>query len=130
MGMFDYIKFECKLPDYVDQYITQEWQTKSLDRHMDEYLVDANNQLFKSIFYYEDVPEKDRPFYNTPEWEKDGLFRLAGSHKAVFDKYEKMDYTGEVECHAWLKESKKMIRFGIIFVHGEVLEFKNYVSEG
>lgn len=123
MGMFDYIKFECDLPEAIEPYKNQEWQTKSLDCHMDEYVVGKEGQLFKDIYDYIEVPEKDRMFYGKPEWDKGILYQLAGARKAVFSNSQKSNYTGEVESHSWDKSTQKMSRFVSVFVHGKLSEF-------
>lgn len=44
MGMFDYIKCECPLPDRFDPS-THDWQTKDLDSTMDTYTITKDGKL-------------------------------------------------------------------------------------
>ena len=52
MGMFDYIKCEVQLPGY--SYITdEEFQTKSFENTMENYVITANHQIYREVWDYE-----------------------------------------------------------------------------
>ena len=60
MGMFDYIKCEVQLPGY--SFITdEEFQTKSLDNCMDHYVLTKNGELYRDVWEYEWVENKELP---------------------------------------------------------------------
>lgn len=68
MGMFDYLKCKYPLPDLAVQDET--FQTKSLEKVLGDYTITADGRLILHAVRYEAVPEKKRPFYDKPEWEK------------------------------------------------------------
>jgi len=121
MGMFDSVGLECNLPENIEPYRKGWWQTKSLGRHMDQYYID-NDHIYKELCHYEDVPEQERTFYGEPEWDKDDFYKLIGSQKRIVDKTVVVDYTGEIECHAYVEEKQLMVRLLFTFVNGNLLK--------
>jgi hypothetical protein len=81
MGMFDELHCEFPLPDAAVQ--DEVFQTKSFERLLDRYTITGDGRLILHQVRYEEVPEEERPYYGTPEWEQGGLFRLCGSMRAV-----------------------------------------------
>ncbi len=94
MSMFDYITCEYPLPHKEVQDAT--FQTKGLICHTDNYTITKEGRLIWNRVRREKVPEKERPYYGKPEWDKKGfaqwLYRDIGSMKVVsvarVDTYE------------------------------------------
>lgn len=80
MGMFDHITCEYPLPDKEVQ--DEVFQTKSMERHMDDYVITKEGRLVWHRIRYESVPEEERPYYGTNDWD-DPLFRMIGSMRSV-----------------------------------------------
>jgi hypothetical protein len=79
MGMFDYLHVEISLPGCPPDF--NEFQTKDLDCLMDHYYLKDDGKLYFEKRIYEDVPEEDRPYFGTADWESPigknvGSFRL------------------------------------------------------
>jgi hypothetical protein len=61
MGMFDYIRSEALLPEHSE--VTDElFQTKSFDRYMETYVIAATGELYKEVWKYDWVEDKDYLF--------------------------------------------------------------------
>ncbi len=86
MGMFDYITCEYPLPHKEVQ--DTRFQTKHLACRSNNYTITKEGRLIWNKVRHEEVPEKERPYYGKPEWDKKswwGFFRyrLEGSMKTV-----------------------------------------------
>ena len=96
MSMFDNIQCEYPLPDTgypVSPGHT--FQTKSLGRALDEYTITADGRLILNKVRWESVPDEERPYYGTPEWENVWA-KLAGSLRTVPVGDEEVLYHGDV----------------------------------
>lgn len=94
MGVFDYVKFEYPLPDPERQ--DWEWQSKDTPaQYMEFYRVTKDGLLIHEAVHYEAVPEEERPYWNTPEWEMP-LMQFVGSIRTVSDGDEVVDYHGDI----------------------------------
>ena len=76
MGMFDNIRIEASLPD--PEYQNRTFQTKSLDCSLSDYTITRDGCLVLRQVEFEATPEEEQPYYGTEEWERGGIFRLAG----------------------------------------------------
>ncbi len=94
MGMFDEIRCEYPLPDAVVQDAL--FQTKSLDSVMDHYTITRDGKLIHHKVRYEEVPEEERPYYGTPEWEEDKIVRSFGCLKRVPVGDVEVPYHGDI----------------------------------
>jgi hypothetical protein len=85
MGMFDELTCEHPLPDEnVDKEVQEAlFQTKSLDCTMDRYTITKDGRLILHKVRYESVPEEERPYYGTPEWEDSPLAKMIGFLKPI-----------------------------------------------
>ena len=81
MGMFDYIRCEYPLPDTEVQ--EQVFQTKSLDSALERYTITRDGRLILHQVRYESVPEAERRYYGTPEWETDPIVRSFGCTRSI-----------------------------------------------
>jgi hypothetical protein len=77
MGMYDEIVCNYPLPD--EEFQGKTFQTKSLDAMMDEYTITADGKLIKHDYDWAVVPEEERPYYGTEEWDEKEFLRWAGS---------------------------------------------------
>lgn len=76
MGMYDELKCEYPLPD---AEVQDHWfQTKSLDRLLDRYSITGDGRLILHKLRCELVPEEEREYYGTPEWDEMRFVRLFG----------------------------------------------------
>jgi hypothetical protein len=73
MGMFDEIRVEQILPDRTEQSSTW-YQTKSLDCHLDKYVITANGELYRECWNHEWVEEPDH-FLNGYIRKVEGTYR-------------------------------------------------------
>jgi hypothetical protein len=116
------------LPSEIEPIRMSEWQTKTFDRHMEEYIIDQHSNLYKEVSHIENVPEKERIFYGKPEWELGDLYKLCGSQKKIIDSYIKSNYSGVLECHQWNKEKQKMTRLEITLINGHADNIEAYTT--
>ncbi len=83
MGMYDEIRCEYPLPQTGYRVLPgHTFQTKDLECLLDKYTITASGLLVLHREAWEPVPEKERPFYGTPTWEKP-FGKSAGSMRAV-----------------------------------------------
>ncbi len=74
MGMFDYIKCEIQLPGY--SFITnEEFQTKSFDNVMEQYVITAKGQIYCEKWDYEWVDDETRPIVKGYLKKVEGTYR-------------------------------------------------------
>lgn len=84
MGMFDWIVCEYPLPELPDDtYFDEAFQTKSLDCHLDHYTITKEGTLILHSTEMVGVPEEERPYYGTPDWNRSEFLRLCGSYKSI-----------------------------------------------
>jgi hypothetical protein len=74
MGMFDYIKCEIKLPDNTLPD-GREFQTKSLDSAMENYVITVKGELYREVWDY--------------EWIEDSEHFLGGYQHRIEDSYRR-----------------------------------------
>ena len=87
MGMYDNIKCNYTLPD---EHMQEEgFQTKDLDNCLENYTITSSGTLVLHSVRYEEVPEEERHYYGTPEWDEKPLLRMAGCLRSI--------PTGEIE---------------------------------
>lgn len=91
MGRYDNIICEYPLPDEAVQDAV--FQTRSMDRHTDNYVITKKGRLTLIRVKYEQVPEEERPYYGTNEWE-DPIFRMVGSMRSVPEAEIDVHYHG------------------------------------
>lgn len=84
MGMFDTIRVEKSIPGYTD-VPDEEFQTKSFDNCMEQYVITATGELYREVWEYEWVEKETSP--------------LKGYMKKIEDSYRRVyltDYHGDV----------------------------------
>jgi len=131
MGMFDYVKCEYPLPD--SRLQDQVFQTKDFESALDTFRITAGGRLICEKVHYELVPEAERPYYGTPEWDEQKWVRLIGFLKAVPMGDEDTCYHGDVVFYTFLgergQENYEWVEFRARFTHGQ-LEWIRRVSKG
>ena len=101
MGLFDEVLMEYPMPDPEIQ--DSVFQTKSMYNAMENYTVTSGGQLILHKCHYEEVPEEERPYFGTPEWEEEkGLYKFFGSMVSVYDADVPSQYHGMMEIHTIL----------------------------
>ena len=130
--MFDTIDCKYPLPDFPPGASKNSFQTKSfgdgfVGGFMDNYTIEIDGQLIFHKATYEMVPEKDRPYYGTPEWETNTLVQLCGAMKSVPLGDEKSDYTGTVSMLGSVEPL--WIEYDLEFVAGKVVSVKKIYME-
>jgi hypothetical protein len=84
MGMFDWVKIEAKIPGYTE-IPDEEFQTKSFDNCMENYIITDKGVLYKESWDY--------------EWIDDENAFLGGYAEKIEDSYRRVyltDYHGDV----------------------------------
>lgn len=81
MGLYDTLELPAalSLPNCDRDPATIEWQTKSIDRpRMGTYRLIVDGVLLEEEWHSESVPEEERPYYGTDEWDQSPILRMAG----------------------------------------------------
>ena len=94
MGMFDELKCEYPLPDAAIQEET--FQTKSLNRMIDRYTITQEGRLILYKVRYEVVPEEEREYYGTPEWDEKPFVRIFGMLRTIPVGDVEIPYHGDI----------------------------------
>lgn len=136
MGMSDNVKCEYPLPDTPEKIQTGSFQTKSFGDgftggFMDNYTITKDGQLILHKEVWEIVPEEERPYYGKPEWNKNTLFQIMGSMKAIPVGDEIVEHHGIISIyddHADPK-SNKWFEYEIKFTDGKVSDIKRIYRE-
>ena len=113
MGMFNSIKILCPLPDTEEKWIQESaktsfrFQTKSIEpKNMDLYTITEDGRLIHHQVQWVEVPENERPYYGTPEWESDpGIYRFMGCMKSIPIGDFQIMKTIEVEFHDYQNDA-------------------------
>ena len=122
MGMYDEIRCEYPLPHSGYRVLTgHTFQTKSLECCLNNYTITADGLLILHKVRGERVPEEERPYYGTPEW--DNLrCRVAGSIRTVPVGDEEIAYHGDIHFYDDFGVREETIRVWI--------EYKARFTEG
>jgi hypothetical protein len=109
MGMFDYIEFECEIPEPARKCYPEGWQTKDLRNMMDVYVVKNDGALFRKKTKYVAAPERKLfPYQAVPDGEE-----------------EVVDYHGDIfVIGSPSSESNEFIEMRVRFTHGKLEEIK------
>lgn len=84
MGLYDTLKIEMKIPGY-HSIPDNEFQTKSFDNAMENYVITGNGEIYRETWEY--------------EWIEDDSSILKGYSKQVEDSYRReylTDYHGDI----------------------------------
>jgi len=118
MGMFDTVYCEYPLP--ITEAQTLDFQTKSLNRFMDDFKIDINGYLWCEHYEIEDRSDPNAQ----------GIERMFGCMTRINQRWEEENYTGEIRFYTHLdKEYKRWIEFSSYFIRGK-LQSLNVISDG
>lgn len=104
MGMFDELKCEAPLPDDAVQEKT--FQTKSLNCVLDRYTITQDGRLILHKVRYEVVPEEERKYYGTPEWDEKPFVRIFGMLRSIPVGDVEIRYHGDITFYTSLGSRK------------------------
>lgn len=114
MGMFDDIQCDYPLPD--PEYQALRYQTKSLDRQLNSYMITADGKLIRHYVQYEIIPEHQRePPSSLP------IFReVEGSREDI-----EVPFHGTVNFYTTYPENMEggeweWVEYSACFTHGKV----------
>lgn len=126
MGMFDNIKCEYSLSDPEMQ--DSLFQTKDLNNLLDNYTITEDGLLLYSKVKWQYVPEEERPYYGTKEWDENPLMRTCGCLKTTYLGEEFVNYTGDIIFYTINRENDSLISYRASFVEGKITEINRYNS--
>lgn len=127
MGLLDTVELpaELPLPEIEVNPATIEWQTKTIDRPtMGRFRLTPDGRLFREETHCEEVPDAERPYYGTDEWED---LSFVGSIRRVHDGWTERRYHGTFEIHASLDE--RFARYVLRFTHGRLDAIRDVSGE-
>lgn len=111
MGMFDSIRIECSLPEWIDPSI--EFQTKGLDNLLDVYRITPEKRLLHETYTVEDHSDP-----NATRW-----MRLSGSMTRIPSGWVDMNYHGYLEFHG-ISSTGEWFQYNAKFTDGVMVEVK------
>lgn len=113
--MYDWV--HCEHPLLDPEHRDMVFQTKNLLCLMEQYLITEDGYLIRHKQTWEVVPEEERPYYGTPNWDKGGLFRARGMFRTSNIEEIVIAYHGDV----WLlKHLDEPIEYRVRFTNGKV----------
>lgn len=130
MGMFDELICEYPLPD--SQVQEETFQTKSLDCTMDRYTITKDGRLILHKVRYEPVPEEERPYYGTPEWDKSPFLQVMGSLQSVPVGDVAIPYHGYIRFYTYLDQhpAGELFEYLAKFTNGRLEEIRRAQEGG
>jgi hypothetical protein len=134
MGMFDNIKCYYPLPEATARIQKDIFQTKSFGDgftggFMDDYTITAEGELIFHKKAYEVVPDKDRPFYGTPEWDMNPLMQICGAMRAISLGDEVKNHHGVINIYTSDPVTEEWFEYEIKFTDGKVAGVKRIFRE-
>jgi hypothetical protein len=120
--LFNMIRCEYPLPDPAFQ--DHVFETKTFDGLLDSYTITRDGRLILHAVAYEFVPQEERPYYGTPEWNSpwghwEGAFRRV----PVGDV--EIPYHGDLEFSALIIGNHKppqILKYRATFSRGRLQE--------
>lgn len=136
MGMFDNVKVDYPLPDTPRNIQKEIFQTKSFGDgftggFMDDYTITKDGELVLHASEYEMVPEEERPFYGTAEWDKHPLYQLMGCMKKISTEDKNIEFTGVLNFYtsAGTADSDTWYEYNMTFVNGKIKDVERVYRE-
>lgn len=127
MTMFDNIYCEYPLPEATEKIQNGDFQTKGFECLMDTYTITGEGQLIFHRVRHEIVPEEERPFYGTPQWEHP-LGQLCGMLKTIPVSDDELAYSGVIRMYT-TDVDKKWFVYEIEFIDGKIENIKRVYKE-
>jgi len=119
MGLYDEIKCEYKLPEAPKAVQNDMFQTKDFECAMEYYTITEDGELLYHVYERYAVPEEKRPYYGTPKWDKQALYKLVGSIGSKFIEYKKIYYHGIINIYT-IASDREWWEYEIEFTKGKV----------
>jgi hypothetical protein len=109
MGLFDYVLVQFPLPKTAPAWIddTTEWQTKDTvdTQYMETFVITKEGRLIHKTVEYESVPEEERPYYGTPEWETSPFAKFCGIIRSIPTGDVDTNFHGDLHIGATSKKA-------------------------
>lgn len=115
MGMFDDVVCKYPLPDCEET----SFQTKDLENALFTYTITEEGRLLVEKYGLESVPEEERPYYGTKDWDDNPISHVFGSLRRVDVRTEDTCHHGDVYIYT-INEQDEWIEFKIRFTEGVV----------
>ena len=109
MGLFDTIKVEQKIPGFSDTP-NVEFQTKSLDNCMENYVITKNGELYREVWDYEWFEDNNMPIL------KGFMKKVEGSYRREY----LTDYHGDIIFYEGKKIDGKWRDYTARFTEGKL----------
>jgi hypothetical protein len=109
MGMFDYIRVELPLPDFLGNPADVEFQTKSFENLMDYYVITFKGELYREKYDY--------------KWNDNPDSFLGGHMQQIKDSYRReylTDFHGDVIFYSGLDNNKVFKNYHARFTDGKL----------
>ena len=134
MGMYDNVKCGYPLPEATERIQNDTFQTKNFGDgftggFMDDYTITVDGVLILHKKAYEVVPEEERPFYGSPEWDENPLLQICGAMKAISTGDEIIEHHGIVNIYTSDPVTKEWFEYEIKFTDGKVSDVKRIYRE-
>jgi len=123
MGLYNNVKCEYILPEAPKEIQDDVFQTKNFECLLDNYTITKDGELIHHLCEYESVPEEERPYYGTPEWDKNPIYHWMGSMKSKFIKDVKVNHHGIIHIYTIIKDNEWW-EYEIKFIDGKVTNVK------
>ena len=128
MSLFDYVMVECPLPKTAPKWINELtlFQTKETDaQFMECYTITLEGRLIHHSVDYEAVPEKERPYWGTPTWDKSAIAKMCGSIRHIPTGDVDTNFHGDLHISA-SSESQPYEFYNLVvrFTNGKVESMK------
>jgi len=130
MRMFDNVKCEYPLPEAPRRIQKSNFITKSLINIFDDYTITSEGRLIHHQCTWDIVPEKERPYYGTPEWNDNPVFQIFGSMKRTPIEDVDVKYDGIVTIYTSDPDNPSVLyNYELKFVGGTVVDIKSTYKE-
>jgi hypothetical protein len=127
MGMFDTIKCYYPLPD--ERLQKEEFQTKDLENLLNDYTITEDGLLIHHVKEYELVPEEERPYYGTKEWDKNPIVQVLGMFKSKFIYDEHVNYNGDLIFYTFNHKTSNLTEYKASFVDGVLIKLEKFEND-
>jgi len=126
MGMFDTVVCKCFLPDRptgINDFQTKSFGTNGIGGNMDNYTITIDGSLILHKVRMEWVEEEDRPYYGKHEWDKGGLYKMAGCMNSIPEGDEVIEHHGIIYIYTHT-DDHDWVEYEIKFTDGKVVDAK------
>jgi hypothetical protein len=124
MGLFDSLVCDHPLPDgRIEEGAV--WQTKDGPCDMGLVRITRDGRIEFEDAHHETVPEHEREYYGTPQWNTGAMYRLSGSLRRVVDGITGQNFTGQVYFYRSLPlDPNEWEEYIALFVDGKLIAMR------